>query len=261
MIPQFGEKHEFSSLTSASKMLEHRKQFGRLPSTPAPKTAIFCYQSRFVKKILEETPYESCGGCFSKLYFLKDYPGIAITDFGIGAPVMANKMEELIAWGVNQFISMGTAGSLNPKAPIGSIVVCEKAIRDEGTSHHYLPPTKYIHAPRRMTNKLQQQLKKSDIPFLTGSTWTTDSFYRQTAEEITRYQKEGVLTVEMETAALFAVAHFYQVDLGAMFTITDTHTDLIWQPYFEEEKTMSGLRTLLKIALEAGKHDSVPGQS
>ncbi|MBS0604522.1 MAG: nucleoside phosphorylase [Verrucomicrobia bacterium] len=253
MLPQFGEKHELSSLTSPSKVLEHRRQFGRLPSAPAPKTVIFCYQSRFIKQLLEEIPHQQCDGCFSKLYFLTDYPGVAVSDFGIGAPVVAAKMEELIAWGVQQFISMGTAGSLQSKAKIGDIVVCEKAIRDEGTSHHYLPPTKYIHAPRRMTNKLQHQLKKADIPFLIGSTWTTDSFYRQTAEEVMHYQKEGVLTVEMEAAALFAVAHFYQVDLGAMFTISDSHADLVWQPHLEEELPTQGLRTLLKTALEASK--------
>ncbi len=255
MLPQFGEKHEHSSLTSASKMLEHRRQFGRLPSAAPPKTVIFCYQSRFVKKILEEVPHKPCDGCFSKLYFLNDYPGVALTDFGIGAPVVATKMEELIAWGAQQFISMGTAGSLQPKMAIGDIIVCEKAIRDEGTSHHYLPPTKYIHAPRRMTNKLQHYLKKANVSFRIGSTWTTDSLYRQTAEEIVHYQKEGVLTVEMEAAALFAVAHFYQVDLGAMFTISDTHADLIWQPHLEDEMTFSGLRTLLQTALEASKAD------
>jgi uridine phosphorylase len=251
MLPQFGDKHEHDSLTTPSKLLEHRRQFGRLPTVPAPKTVIFCYQSRFMKTILEEMPHKQCDGCFSKLYFLTDYPDVAIGDFGIGAPVAAAKMEELIAWGVQQFISMGTAGSLQAKAKIGDIVVCEKAIRDEGTSHHYLPPTKYIHAPRRMTNKLMHQLKKAEIPFLIGSTWTTDSFYRQTGEEVVHYQKEGVVTVEMEAAALFAVAHFYQVDLGAMFTISDSHVDLVWQPHMEDERTLQGLRHLLKTALEA----------
>lgn len=247
MLPQFGDKHEHSSLTSPTN--------GRLPKSTAPKTVIFCYQNRFFKEILEEMPHQQCDGCFSKLFFLNDYPGVGIGDFGVGAPASALKMEELITWGVQQFISIGTAGSLQTKAGIGDIVVCEKAIRDETTSHHYLPPTKYIHAPRRMTNKLQLQLKKADVPFLIGSTWTTDSFYRQTAEEVSLYQREGVITVEMEAAALFAVAHFYQVDLGAMFTISDAHSDLVWQPRQEDERTAKGLRTLLKIALAASKDD------
>ncbi len=253
MLPQYGEKHELSSLITASKVLEHRRQYGRLPNSPAPKTVLFCYQGRFMNQALEKMPHQQCEGCFSKLFYLTDYPGVAIGDFGIGGPAMAAKMEEFIAWGVQQFISIGTAGSLQMKANIGDLIICEKAIRDEGTSHHYLPPTKYIHAPRRMTNTLQNLLKKASLPHHIGSTWTTDSFYRQTLEEIQFFQKEGVLTVEMEAAALFAVAHFHQVDLGAMFVISDTHASLEWQPHLEDERIRQGLTSLLNIALEASQ--------
>lgn len=253
MLPQFGEKHELSSLITPAKVLEHRRQYGRLPSFAPPKTVIFCYQGRFLNQILEKMPHQQCDGCFSKLFYLNDYPTVAIGDFGIGGPVIAAKMEELISWGVEQFISIGTAGSLQAKVGIGDLIICEKAIRDEGTSHHYLPPSKYIHAPRRMTSKLQNLLKKANLPHHVGSTWTTDSFYRQTAEEVQYFQKEGVLTVEMEAAALFAVAHFHQIDLGAMFVISDSHVDLIWEPHLEDDKPRQGLRTLLKIALEASQ--------
>jgi uridine phosphorylase len=253
MIPQFGEKHELSSLITPSKVLEHRRQYGRLPASPAPKTVIFCYQGHFLNQALEKMPHKQCDGCFSKLFYLTEHPGVAIGDFGIGAPLVAAKMEEFIAWGVQQFISIGTAGSLQSKVGVGDLIICEKAIRDEGTSHHYLPPAKYIHAPRRMTNKLQNLLKKAILPYHMGSSWTTDSFYRQTAEEVQLFQKEGVLTVEMEAAALFAVAHFHQVDLGAMFVISDTHVNLVWQPHLEDDCLRQGLNSLLKIALEASQ--------
>ncbi len=253
MFPQYGEKHEHSSLITPAKVLEHRREHGRLPSTPAPKTIIFCYQGRFLNQALEKMAHEQCSGCFSKLFYLTDYPGVGIGDFGIGGPLVASKMEEFIAWGVQQFISIGTAGSLHSKAIPGDLVVCEKAIRDEGTSYHYLPPSKYIHAPRRMTNKLQNLLKNGNLPYHMGSTWTTDSFYRQTAEEVQHFQKEGVLTVEMEAAALFAVAHYHQIDLGAMFVISGTHTGLNWHPHLEDQRPREGLNSLLKIALEASQ--------
>jgi uridine phosphorylase len=251
MLPQFGEKHQLSSLITPSKVLEHRRKYGRFPSSSAPKTVIFCYQNRFLKQALEKMAHRQCDGCFSKLFYLTDYPDVAIGDFGMGGPAVAATMEELIAWGVQQFISMGTAGSLQSKVGVGDLVICEKAIRDEGTSHHYLPPTKYIHAPRRMTNTLQHLLKKANLPHHVGSTWTTDSFYRQTAEEVQLFQKEGVLTVEMETATLFAVAHFHQVDLGAMFVINDTHANSSWQPHLEDGRPRQGLALLLPVALEA----------
>lgn len=253
MLPQYEKKHEHDSLSTPGKMLDHRRQHGRLPSSPPPKTVIFCFRGRFLNEILNAMPHQQCDGCFSKLFYLTDHPSTTIGDFGIGAPAVAAKMEEFIAWGVEQFIAIGLAGSLQEKAAIGDLVVCEKAIRDEGTSYHYLPATKYIHAPRRMTNKLAHLLKKADVPHLIGSTWTTDSFYRQTGEEVKRYQQEGVLTVEMEAAALFAIAHFYRVDLGAMFTISDAHSGQDWQPEFEDARTDKGMHTLLKIALEAAQ--------
>jgi uridine phosphorylase len=239
MLPQFGETPHCSSPA--------------IPTFAAPKIVILCFQNPFLKQMLKETPHKQCDGCFSKLFFLEDFPEVAVGSFGGGAPIVAANVEKLIAWGVEQFISIGTAGSLQEKAKIGDLVICEKAIRDEGTSHHYLPPTKYIHAPRRMTNKLQHHLKKAELPYLIGSSWTTDRLYHQTMDEIDHYQKEGIITVEREAAALFAVAHFYRVDLGAMFTINDSHTNLTWQPDTDDKRTAEGLHALMTAALALSK--------
>jgi purine-nucleoside phosphorylase len=232
-----------------------------LPTFPAPKTVILCDQTPFVKNLLLKTPHQQCDGCFPRLYLLKDHPGIGIANFGSETLTLAAKMEELIAWGVLQFIAIGTAGSLQTKIKSGDIFICEKAIRDEETSHRYLPPAKYIHAPRRMTNKLQQQLKKSGLCFHIGSTWTTEKLYQPTSEEVVQYQKEGVMTVEKEAAALFAIAHFYQVDLGALFTISDSQADLFWQPHPEDERSFQGLEALFATALEASKDTLEPNKT
>lgn len=248
-VPQFDEKNNNNAADRSPLQ-------GRLPTFQVPKTVILCYHAPFFKKTLEDRAHQQCDGCFPRLYFLKDHPGVAIGNFGSGAPITTGKMEELISWGVLQFISIGTASSLQAKAKTGDIIVCEKAIRDEKTSQRFLPPAKYIHAPRRMTNKLQQQLRKGGIPFHVGSSWTTDNFLRQKDEEMLQYQKEGVLTVETEAAALFAVAHFYQVDLGAMFTITGPQQGSLWDPHLEDEPTHKGLVALLDAALEASKDQS-----
>lgn len=237
MFPQFGKKQQESPLL--------------FPDCTAPKTVIFCDQSKFFKQVLEKMPHITCDGHFSKLHFLTENPGIAIADFGSTAAIVAAKMEELIAWGVQEFIYISAVGSLQDKAGIGDIVVCEKAIRGETTSQQYLPPTKYIHAPRRMTSKLLQELKKAEVGCHIGSSWTIDNLYHM--QEAPLYQKEGILTVEMQAAALFAVAHFYQVDLGAMFAISDSHSNLLWESKMEDERTLRGLHTLLNIALATTK--------
>lgn len=236
MLPRFGT---------------HRENSSRSPSAPVPKTVILCDQGRFFKQVLEQMPHIQCEGCSSKLYFLTHNPGVAIGDFGVSASSAAAKMEELIAWGVQQFISIAVAGSLQTKATTGDIVICEKAVRDETTSRRYLPPTKYVHAPRRMMTKLLSELKKSEVPCLIGGTWTIDNLYDMS--DALQYQKEGILTVETQAAALFAVAHFYQVDLGAMFAISDSHEKLLWESTSEDERTLRGLHTLLHIALAAVK--------
>ncbi|MBS0649903.1 MAG: nucleoside phosphorylase [Verrucomicrobia bacterium] len=255
MLPQYSEKYAHASMITPEKNLDHRRQHGRFPKSAPPRTVILCYSSRFMKQVLQNYAHQQCEECFSKLYYLTDYPSVAIGNFGVGAPVTALRMEDLISWGVKQFIAIGSAGAISPKLTIGDIVLCEKAVRDEGTSFHYMPPSKYIHAPQRMRLMLGKHLNKMQIAHRVGSTWTTDSFYRQTSLEVKHFQDEGILTVEMEAAAIFAVAHVHQVDLGAMFTISDLHTDQDWMPHFENEKKWEGMHNILKAALAAAAEE------
>jgi len=160
------------------------------------------------------------------------------------------KLELLIAWGVKQFITLGIAGGLQKNLSIGDIIVCEKAIRDEGTSHHYVPYDKYAYPSKNMLSRLLNALDQTNKCYHKGTSWTTDTFFRQTKEEVELYQKEGVLCVEMEASALFSIASLYNVEMAAIFTISDTHANLEWQPSFEEEKTKAGLTTIFELALK-----------
>ena len=109
---------------------------------------------------------------------------------------------------------------------IGDIVVCDRAIRDEGTSHHYLPPDTYAHASSAATARLVDALQATGTPHSVGTSWTIDAPYRETIAEVRHYQAEGVLAVEMEAAALFAVAAYRGVEMGSLLTISDTLGDL-----------------------------------
>lgn len=255
MLPQLHEKYSHPSLITPAKWLEYNRQNGLLPTTPAPQAVIFCSHGRFLQTILQKYTHKSCGGCFNKVFFLDHFPSLAIAYLGTGAPAAAHQMEALIAWGVKRFICVGTAGTLHSNVGIGDIVLFEKAVRDEGTSYHYMEASKYIHAPRRMVNFLQDLLKQTNTPHHIGSTWTTDGFYRQTSLEIQHFQQEGVLAVEMETAALFAIAHVHQIDLGAMVVISDSHTQLEWEPHLEDEKVENSLHSLFQTALKAATSD------
>jgi uridine phosphorylase len=130
-------------------------------------------------------------------------------------------------------------------------VVCDRAIRDEGTSFHYLPPTKYAHASPGMVSLLTETLDRLSLSHQLGASWTTDAPYRETIAEVNHYRREGVLAVEMEASALFAVAACRGVEMGAMFTISDSLAGPEWEPHFRSETVAQGLQTLYEAAVES----------
>ena len=226
---------------------------------PPPEAVILCYQSSLMAHILEQhqtTTTEQ--GSLVKLHSLNETENrIAVAGgFGIGAPGAIVVLEELIVQGIRRFLSIGTAGSLQRHLTIGDIVVCNRAIRDEGTSHHYLPPDMYAHASPAVTARLVDALQTTGTPHSVGTSWTIDAPYRETIAEVQHYQAEGVLTVEMEAAALFAVAAYRGVEMGSLLTISDTLGDLKWDPHFRSDTTRIGLETLYQVALQALQADT-----
>lgn len=128
-----------SSLVCPRRFLEYKKSEGLIPNCEPPHTVIFTYQRSFFNEALSNLAHTQLTGSLHRLFMLDEHPSIAIGHFGIGAPHVGAKMDIMIAWGVKRFISFGTAGSLQPNLDVGDIVLCDRAIRDEGLSHHYLP--------------------------------------------------------------------------------------------------------------------------
>jgi len=135
---------------------------------------------------------------------------------GVGAPLAAARLEQLIALGCRKFIACGGAGVLDSSIDVGGILVPTSAVRDEGTSYHYLPPAREIAANEAVVAVIKAVLDEAGIPYLETKTWTTDGVYRETRTKIDRRRSEGCLAVDMEAAALFAVARFREVEFGQM---------------------------------------------
>lgn len=242
-FPQFKDKHQFDALISAEKSLNYQRQLGRVPEGPCPQRVIFTYQSSFMERVVKTYKGRFATGAFRKLYLFDDFPGVGIGNYGIGAPRAVLSMEMLIAWGVYDFVSIGTAGAIAPDLNIGDLVGCDRAIRDEGTSHHYLPLGRYSHPTDG--GKFATKFAR------TGTTWTLDAFFRHTREEITSHQQDGVLTVEMEASALFAVGAVRNVSVGAGFVISDLLYGDDWDPQFLKDPVENGLDKLLLFALQS----------
>jgi uridine phosphorylase len=145
-----------------------------------------------------------------------DYQGrrVAFIHPGVGAPMAAGLLEEVIAFGCRKFIVCGGCGVLEKQIAVGHLIVVSAAVRDEGTSYQYLPPGREVAAHPAGVSALQSVLNKRELPYLIGKTWTTDAPYRETPKRIAARRAEGCLVVEMEAAALMAVAQFREVQLS-----------------------------------------------
>ncbi len=133
---------------------------------------------------------------------------------GVGAPIAAGLLEEAIAFGCRKFIVGGGCGVLEKEIAVGHLIVVSGAVRDEGVSYHYLPPGREVTADLAGVQALTKTLDERGVPYRVGKTWTTDAPYRETSAKIARRREEGCLAVEMESAALIAVAQFRHVVLG-----------------------------------------------
>lgn len=147
---------------------------------------------------------------------------------GVGAPLAAAFLEEAIAWGCRKFIACGGAGVLNRELAVGHLVVPTSAIRDEGTSYHYLPPSREVAPSPEAVTAIQQTLDAASVPYVTSKTWTTDAIYRETPAKVARRRDEGCVTVEMEAAAFFAVAQFRGITFGQILYGGDDVSGDLW---------------------------------
>jgi uridine phosphorylase len=147
---------------------------------------------------------------------------------GIGGPLAAGLLEEMIAWGCRKFIACGGCGVLAKEIAVGHLILVTSAVRDEGVSYHYLPPAREVTADERGVQALAHTLDGLGVPYLRGKTWTTDAPYRETAAKIARRRAEGCLTVEMEAASFMAVAAFRDVPFGQVLYGGDDLSGAEW---------------------------------
>jgi uridine phosphorylase len=153
---------------------------------------------------------------------------LAFFNPGVGAPHAAALLDEVIALGCRSFIACGGAGVLMPDVAVGHVIVPTSAVRDEGTSYHYLPPAREVQPHPDGVRAILDVLQRDDVPHLTGKTWTTDGLYRETPKKIALRRDEGCLTVEMEAAAFFAVAQFRGVRFAQILYSGDDLSSETW---------------------------------
>jgi purine-nucleoside phosphorylase len=251
-FPNHQDKYNSKPLFSPDDLHDYRKSADIGYRFQVPENIILCYSPILMKYVSENHTVSAQKISLGDLFIFKESTGTVglMGNFGFGAPVAVTLSEVLIAMGVKRIINIGVAGTLQKYIDIGDIVVCDRAIRDEGTSYHYLPPDTYAYPHSELIKQITETLNTKGTEYFNGATWTTDAPYRETIAEVSKYQEEGVLTVEMEASALFALGKHRNIEVGAIFTISDSLADLKWKPEFQSERTQKGLETIFKISLD-----------
>jgi nucleoside phosphorylase len=239
--PRFSDKYSEPSVTTP-------KAFAGEPLETVPHTAVLCFTKFLdaaVDQVLTSHPDRRESKVVPDLHFLNASVALVRNKSLLGAPMATVQLERLIQLGIRSFIILGIAGSLREGTNIGQIVVCDRAVRDEGTSHHYLPFSEYAWPAPELPPRLTAFLRERGINVQVGGTWTTDAIFRETALEVRRLAAEGIITVEMEAAALFSVARFRGVQLGAVFAVSD----LVHRESWERGQDGSALANALSRVL------------
>ncbi len=139
----------------------------------------------------------------------------------IGGPYAVLVAEQLAASGARVILGLTSAGQVSPDLTLPSLVVPTKALRDEGTSYHYLPVGPTVEGDTGLTVLLQEHLSGLGLPVVAGAVWTTDAPYRETAEQLGRHARNGILAVEMQAASLFAFGAARGVQCGVVAHVTN----------------------------------------
>jgi uridine phosphorylase len=221
-----------------------------------PTVAVLCFFQEVIETMAADGVARKVGRLMSEigpnpLYVVEvDGRGVLVVHPGVGAPLAAGMLEEVIALGCTRIVACGGAGALSDDLALGHAIVVDEAVRDEGTSFHYLPASRSVRADPHGVAVLAGLLHERGVPHLTGKTWTTDAFYRETRSRIQRRTAEGCLTVEMEASAFMAVAKFRGVSFAQLLYAGDSVAGETWEER-GWNRAVSVRRALFELAMEA----------
>jgi len=218
--------------------------------------AVICFFSDAIEKLLSEYPNKivcqlKSEGMSWPVYEL-NYNGkaVVLAQAVVGAPMAAAHLEELTAYGCKKYMVCGGCGVLQSDIALGHLILPVSAVRDEGTSYHYLEPSREVEMAGSAVEVIENTLTENKIPYIKGKTWTTDAFFRETPAKIKHRKEEGCIAVDMEASAFIAVAKYLNVDLGQIFYAGDNLGDSEWDG--REWQSRTDIRELvLKLAIEA----------
>lgn len=229
-----------------------------------PSVAVGVFSKQLFRDVVQkyncmEVGYISCANLEKNVYII-NYKDTLITFFmaGVSGAHISADIEELSANGVKKFIIFGNCGVLDSKIEDCSIIIPNKAFRDEGVSYHYMEESDYIDLNLKYKKEFINILNKYNFSYYEGATWTIDAFYRETLDKINFFKDKGAITVEMEGSVIGAVCNAKKLDYFTFYYAGDNLDSTEWEERslleltnFEKKKQVMILA--LDLAVEINK--------
>ena len=233
-----------------------------------PKIGITCFSKKLMDRYVETFKGEKISEIKNANGHIPVYKinyrgtNIALFMSLVGAPACTVAYEEIIAMGLEKLIIFGTCGVLNREIEDLAIIIPTSAIRDEGTSYHYMKPSVEIPVNKKYKKDFIEILNKNNISYVEGKTWTTDAPYRETRDKVLKRKEQGCVCVEMECASINAVAEFRNKDIFQFFYAADNLDNAKWdQRSLGNDEKLSEKERIIYLALELALKISKKGES
>ena len=217
---------EFDTDVSAVIMPNHEKLDLQLP-----KKAVYAFLGEHIDNYAKVHECKQVAEFVSatKLYpiYVTRYKGedICLCQAPVGSAAAAQLLDWLMGYGVQQIISAGSCGALE-SFPENTFLVPTKALRDEGASYHYAPPSRFMEVNPLALKAIEKTLTEHGLKYQEVTTWSTDGFYRETREKVAYRKEEGCAVVEMECSALAACAQMRGAVWGQILFTADSLADM-----------------------------------
>lgn len=213
-----------SAFTPENLLREARRQ-KKLPFASVPNVCVLDPDGDIVRHLrATERAHRHAGwACYHTELYTSYLDGreFGIVPCAVGASYAVLVAEELFASGCQFLISVTSSGQIRPLGDPPYFIVIDRAMRDEGTSYHYLPPSDYSHANPTVIELARNALGETQTHTQVGATWTTDAPFRETQEAIDAALQDGILAVEMEAAALYAFSQAREQSVLCLAHVTN----------------------------------------
>jgi uridine phosphorylase len=225
--PILAEKHYAApSVFDVTNLMREARRQKALPPGDAPPICVLDPDGDLVDYLRARglARRHAAWACYHTTLDVFDLDGVEVGIIGraVGASFAVLVAEELFVSGCQLLISVTSAGQITPLGQPPYFVLIERALRDEGTSYHYLPPAPYCYLAPLLRDQLWGSWDQEQVPLAIGASWTTDAPFRETEAMIAYCRRAGIATVEMEAAALYALAAAKAYSIVCFAHVTNT---------------------------------------